>query len=281
MDNGLNNHLEIGALPELQVIALDDLVYHEETDRSRYAGIVEDLRVGGRLKNPPIVARSRRFEQYILLDGANRIAALNEWGFKHVVVQVIGLDDPLLQLHTWHHAIEQMDRSKIESTLEKMNNVTIAETEPGAELSNDSVCRVTFADNHALQVTQADGLDGRIGVLRDITGLYLKSPYFDRVSYTNIGHLKSNYPDFQALIEFRRFTKDELVQMVEQGLSLPTGVTRVFLPKRALGLNISLDFLRMNENLEQKNKRLRSMIRGRIREKSIRFYREPTFVFNE
>ncbi len=281
MENGLNNHLEIGALPELRVIALDDLLFHEDTDRNRYAGIVEDLRVGGRLKNPPIVARSDRVERFILLDGANRVSALREWGFNHVVVQVIGLDDPLLQLHTWHHAVETVSREDIESGLQEMADIVVRETTPAAELADHAVCRLTFADTHAVQVDCTNGLAGKIETLQKVTSLYLKTPHFDRVSYVNIDHLKSNYPEFQALIEFQRFTKDELRQMVENGLTLPTGVTRVFLPKRALGLNISLDFLRMNEDLEQKNKRLQSMIQGRIREKSIRFYREPTFVFNE
>ena len=80
---------------------------------------------------------------------------------------------------------------------------------------------------------------------------------------------------------FRRFTKLDFSSIVAAGIKLPAGITRVFLPKRALGLNVPLEFLRSSLTLEEKNRWVEEMILKKVRGKSIRFYREPTFAFDE
>jgi hypothetical protein len=277
--NENNNYLEIGALPDLRVIALDELAFHEEPDPHRLANMVQRMRTEGILKNPPIVAEPNGHKQYILLDGANRVSALLQWGFKDVLVQVVNLDDPLLDLQTWHHAVEKFGRESFEQICKTLPGISLAKgelLEPAKDL-----CSLTFSEGETIRVIGNGSLTNRVRDLKEITGVYLKEAVFDRVSYTNLEHLQKHYPDFQVLIRFRTFEKDDLVQLVTTGEKLPAGVTRVFLPKRALGLNISFDFLRSVAPLEEKNRRLHSLILEKVREKSIRFYREPTFRFDE
>jgi len=290
MDVHANHHLEIGALPDLRVIHLRDLVFHEEPDPHRLANMTSRLRTEGVLKNPPIVASGADGGPFILLDGANRVSALLAWGFEHMLVQVVALDDPLLDLQTWHHAVERFDEEffaeKIKALLGTHNCREVRppiddEARAGAIAATTAVCTLTFADGSSLAVHSDDGLLGRVRALKKVTGYYLTTPLFDRVSYTNLEHLKRNYPEFATLIRFHAFTVEELTQIVNTEERLPAGVTRVFLPKRALGLNIALDFLRSIATVEEKNRRLQAMILAKVRDKSIRFYREPTFVFDE
>ena len=69
--------------------------------------------------------------------------------------------------------------------------------------------------------------------------------------------------------------------MTDQNVLLPSGVTRVLLPKRALRFNMRLDILRSRLSTEEKNLLLDETIQQKIADKRIRFYRESTFSFDE
>jgi len=103
----------------------------------------------------------------------------------------------------------------------------------------------------------------------------------DRVSYTNLTHLRQHYPDFCALVCFKKISKENLIAVVEKNIYLPSGITRVILPKRALRLNVPLDILRFDAPVEEKNHWLQERITLQVQDKSIRFYYEPTFLFDE
>jgi hypothetical protein len=59
-----NGALKIGELPELHMVALDDVVLHEDPDAERVGRLLERFAAEGVLKNPPVVGR---------LDGQRRI----------------------------------------------------------------------------------------------------------------------------------------------------------------------------------------------------------------
>ena len=138
-----------------------------------------------------------------------------------------------------------------------------------------------FRDNSVLAIKGSENTIEQIKQLIEITSLYLGTPYFDRVSYFDMENLKTHYPEFQTLITFRNFEKKDFEDIIKSGLKLPAGITRVFLPKRALGLNIPLDFLKSDLTLDEKNRWLDEMIIKQVRSRAIRFYREPTFRFDE
>jgi hypothetical protein len=117
--------------------------------------------------------------------------------------------------------------------------------------------------------------------LRAFTALYHRFAYFDRVSYTDLDHLKHNYPHFSALASFGRFGREDLLTLADSGISVPSGITRVLLPKRALRFNLPLEVLRAERSLEEKEAWLQETIRALVARKAIRFYREPTFHFDE
>ncbi|MDZ7374457.1 MAG: hypothetical protein ONB23_10865 [candidate division KSB1 bacterium] len=275
-----NDELKIGELPRLQIIDIEQIVFHEEPDIERVARLVEKLGADGVLKNPPVVARYGDSARCILLDGANRVTALRKLDFQHVLVQEIDLEDPGLILATWHHAIEHLTRETLLGFAAAVSGVRLADTDVVAD-DPGYLCRLRFADQSEVALVGSSDLFEKVSQLKSFVGSYHRFEYMDRVSYTNLEHLKRNYRGFSALVSFPRFRREDLLAITRAGLLLPSGVTRVLLPKRALRFNLHLDILRAKLSVEEKNLWLRDTIQQKIQDKCIRFYREPTFFFDE
>ncbi len=280
----IRNHLKIGELPDLRIVPLSRLRFHEAPDEERLLNLVNRLGAEGILKNPPIVADPGDGDNFLILDGANRVTALSKLHFEHIPAQVVKIDDENLTVNCWHHAVERFDRPYFENHLRKIAALTIHESDVALEEIPKSpyfLCSLTFADKNSLLLESGGGLLQKVEILNQITDCYLHTSYYDRVSYLNLEHLAHNYPEFRTLLQFRTFGAGELMQIVNSGKKLPAGITRVVLPKRALGLNISLELLKSSLTLEEKNHWLQETMQKMVLHKSIRFYQEPTFVFDE
>jgi hypothetical protein len=292
------SRIKIGELPDLRIVAMDAILLHEEPDPRRRDAIEDRLRSERVLKHPPIVADPGD-GRFVVLDGANRVTAMRNLGIKHIPVQVVRLDDPNLEIRSWHHAVERLDRSFFLRALGTNGGMEVlgahvwigtgaaansAADSLGGSLRailNGHVCAVTFPAGDSIAVNSAASVFGRVSALERITRLYRDRPVFDRVSYTNLDDLRSHYPGFTALVSFRPFRRDEIMEVVRAGRVLPAGLTRIILPKRALGIDMPLDLLEQPVALERKNRSLRELIQRKVEERSIRFYEEPTFRFDE
>lgn len=283
-----DKQLKIGELPQLKIVPISEIIFHEEPDTERASKLSDFIRRENRLKNPPVVATNTENNKYILLDGANRLTALQSLEIPDVLVQHIELfDTGLIFLH-WHHTVEKFTKKSFLDQIQNLPAISIAQIKRGA-INNDNddeeeeklLCKIQFADASIYAVHAHENLFQRVTDLRNITSVYQSFRYMDRVSYTNLDHLKKNYPEFCAVIVFRKISKEELVAITNHNLRVPSGITRIILPKRALRLNVPLDILRFDVPIEQKNYWLHNRINEQIKDKSIRFYREPTFLFDE
>lgn len=279
-----NNRLKIGELPDLKIMSIDQIVFHEEPDLERSSSLQLFLQKEGKLKNPPVVAYYQDSTYCILLDGANRTTALKNLNIKDVLVQQVSLfDADLLFLH-WHHAVENFTKQEFLNRLHPIDGLMFRESDQkmiSREDNDNLLCQIQFADESIYRVLVSCDIFKKCYLLKKFTDVYKGFSYMDRVSYTNLTHLKMNYPNFCAIICFKKFTKEELIQIVQHNMKLPSGITRIILPKRALRLNVPLDILRFNAPVAEKNHWLQERIRLQIRDKSIRFYHEPTFLFDE
>jgi hypothetical protein len=277
MENGA---LKIGELPELHIVGLDDVVLHEDPDMDRVARLVDRFSADGILKNPPVVGRSKGHRR-IVLDGANRVTALRKLGYPHVLVQELDLFHPGLALETWHHAIERLPPAEILKHIDSVEGVVWAEDDGEVDSSPTGMARFQFADGRLISLRGADDLHEWVVQLHQVTRLYHRFAFFDRVSYTNLADLTRNYRNFSALVSFRPFSREDLQSLTHWDKRVPSGVTRVLLPKRALRFNIQLEMLRAGLSLEEKEEWLQQNILEKVEDKAIRFYREPTFFFDE
>ncbi len=272
--------LRVGELPVLHMADLHQVVLHEDPDMERVARLVDRFSADGVLKNPPVVGRNHG-HRAIVLDGANRITALRRLHYSHVLVQELFLDDPGLRLESWHHAIEGIPAEELLAHAGSVSGVFLT---PGEEphLSDASVlARFRFPDGRSTTIKGSEKLMERVQQLHDITRIYHRFSSFDRVSYSGMEDLVRHYRGFTALLSFHRFTLPELAALTQQDARVPSGITRILLPKRALRVNVQLEILRAGLSLEEKETWLRQTIRRKVEEKAIRFYREPTFFFDE
>lgn len=272
--------LRIGELPELHMASLDEVVLHEDPDMERVTRLVDRFSADGVLKNPPVVGRSQGHRR-IVLDGANRITALRKLDYSHVLVQELELFDSGLQLESWHHAIESIPGEEILSHANGVEGVSLVEGEEPPFSDPSVLARLRFPDRGSVTLVGAEELFQRVRQLHQITSVYHRFSNFDRVSYSGMEHLVRNYRSFTSLISFRRFTLKDLQAITGQDQRVPSGVTRFLLPKRALRFNLQLELLRAGLSLEEKERWLQQAIREKVSEKAIRFYREPTFFFDE
>jgi len=275
----VNGDLKIGELPELHMVALSDVVLHEDPDMERVARLVDRFSADGVLKNPPVVGRSKGHRK-IVLDGANRVTALRKLGYPHVLVQEMDLSHAGLSLGTWHHAIERLSAENLLDHAASIPGVTL-EKEAGPLDPVPQLARFHFPSGEIVSLKGAEELDKRVMQLHTLTKVYHRFAHFDRVSYTHLPDLVRNYRNFSALLSFRPFTVEDLQELTHWDRRVPSGLTRVLLPKRALRFNLQLEMLRAGLSLEEKEDWLQQTILERVADKSIRFYREPTFFFDE
>jgi hypothetical protein len=281
---GNDKQLKIGELPNLTIVPISEIIFHEDPDDERSTKLIEDIRKENRLKNPPVVATHSGTKKYILLDGANRLTALQSLNIPDVLVQHIDLFDPGLIFLHWHHAVEKFTKDNFLEVINNIPDIRITKSSAINLRANDKgdlLCQIQFADQSIYEVHAHTDLFQRVKDLRNITNIYKGFQYMDRVSYTNLDHLKGNYSRFCALIVFRKLVKEELIEVTNHGMRIPSGITRIIMPKRALRINVPLDILRFDVSTEQKNYWLQNRINEQIRDKSIRFYHEPTFLFDE
>jgi hypothetical protein len=71
------------------------------------------------------------------------------------------------------------------------------------------------------------------------------------------------------------------MQLCGEGYMLPSGITRFSVAPRALHVNYPLEELKADKPLEEKNEVLRRWLLDRIAHKGVRYYSEPTVLFDE
>ncbi|MFC1639508.1 hypothetical protein ACFL3B_01940 [Gemmatimonadota bacterium] len=275
-----NGALKIGELPVLHMVALDDVVLHEDPDAERVGRLLDRIVSDGVLRHPPVVGRLDGHRR-IVLDGANRVTALRKLDCRHALVQEIDLFDPDLVLDSWHHAIEHLTPEALLAHARSVPEVILEEGDQPADNGLASLVRFRFIDGIWEARSASDNLTARVRQLRDLTRVHHGLENFDRVSYTDMAQLQRHYRHFTALMSFPLFTREDLVELTGREQRLPSGITRVLIPKRALRFNLQLQVLQASISVEEKEARLQQTIQQKVADKSIRFYREPTFCFDE
>ena len=112
-------------MPNLRVVPVAELLLHEQHDAQRTEPLLRRLQSDGVLKNPPIVAPIRGEQRYVVLDGANRVTALQALGIACVAVQVVDYEDAELILDTWHHLIKGVGADRVRGALQALQSVRI------------------------------------------------------------------------------------------------------------------------------------------------------------
>jgi hypothetical protein len=272
-------------MPDLRVVPVAELLLHEQHDAQRTGPLLHRLQGDGVLRNPPVVAAIRGEPRYVVLDGANRVTAMQALGVAHVVVQVVDYEDADLALHTWHHLIKGIAAERVPRMLRALRGVAIDlanATRARAQLARREILAFVETRNGETWALRASGdLHQRSRRLNEIVDLYKGQAQVFRASADHLPSLLPLHADAAALVVFPRFAPAEIVDLARVGARLPAGITRHVIPRRALRLNVPLAVLNGGSSLSEKNSWLADWLAQRQASKTVRYYQESTFLFDE
>ncbi|HUJ76451.1 MAG TPA: ParB N-terminal domain-containing protein, partial [bacterium] len=231
--------------PTLRLVPTARIRFHENPERRRTERLMARIKQDALLRNPPIVA-TMPGEDYLLLDGANRVSAFRELGHDLVPVQLVDYGSQAIQLKGWHHLLVDGRALNLKSQYGMLRGVALQKV-PREQLGPLLEFRRIYA---ALvdESYQAWGLfpqppgraipiHQRIETLNQIISCYEGQSKLERIKLVDYSKL----PEVLRTVEhqlclFPVLTKEELLQLTQDGVMLPTGITRHLIPGRALGL---------------------------------------------
>jgi hypothetical protein len=273
-------------LPDLRIVDTRRLVLHEESDPTRSERIADRLREEKVLGNPPIVASTRGTSRLIVLDGANRVSAAFVLKLPALMVQVVDYDDPEVRLNQWHHLLLDFDETQLLSALEKIPGAVLERARGGSRgrprFRGRTACLVRLKSGATWNVIPRVG-QSPAAVMRAVTDIYKRKTQIYRIADEQIDMLADRtHANVTAVILFPGFRKSDIVRFaLHEGEKLPPGITRHFIPNRALKVNLPLGVLRGRKSLAARGRELDAWIEKKSREKRIRAYPEPTVIFDE
>ena len=274
-------------LPRLEFISLASIFFHEQHDERRTLPLIERIRESGFFRNPPIVTPlGDNTGRYMVLDGANRVTALREMGFRDVLVQVVRPGDAGFNLQNWNHVVWELPPQVLFEGIGDVPGVSLLE-------SNDDESHLELRKFNGLALLQIpDGsryvvsaLAGemviRVGLLNAIVDSYKERASYDRTGNHEIRPLLGKYPNLSGLVIFPHFQIEDVLFLAGAGCLLPSGITRFAISPRAMHVNYPLYELASDRPLDEKNAALQQWVRKRLERKGIRYYAEATFLYDE
>jgi hypothetical protein len=281
-----NSNIQISAHAlTLRVVRLADVLLHERTDPQRVAQLVARIQTDRWLQNPPIVALHA--DRYILLDGATRVTALRQLGYRDVVAQIVDYELPGLTLETWNHLLTGLPISDFLDSLRRLNGVTLVPTTLAAAAQalerRESIGTLILAQGRvlALRLTVAASLATQVDMLNGMVAAYEGRSQLQRIAPAEVAELEQGKFAWDAVIVFPRYRPEDIRALALNGHKLPAGITRHIIPGRAMRINIPLALLQRADSLERKNAQLAEWLQTQMRERRVRYYHEPVFLFDE
>ncbi len=274
-------------LPLLAILRIDKLLLHEEHDRQRTLPLLDKLQKSGVLRNPPIITPLHdRTGRYMVLDGAHRMLALEMLGIPHILAQVVEPDDPGMNLNPWNHVLWEWNTEAFLEQLGEIPNLELKRCDleqARQELINKQALAIILTpedDTYAACPPTAD-LGTRVNKLHAIVDQYKDRAKLDRTNLIDIEKLNAMYPSLTGLVVMPPFRIEEVLYLVGKGILLPTGSTRFSTSPRALRVNYPLEELAGDMSLEEKDNKLQKWLQEKVASKSVRYYEEATFLFDE
>jgi hypothetical protein len=266
----------------LQIVPLDKVFPHELLDARRVDHLVKRLKAEQKLVNPPIVVEVGG--RYVVLDGATRVAAMQQLGYPHIVVQRVP-NLSVLGLRTWYHVICQISLTDLINLLQSLPEIVLVKSEPEKVLDDmleyGGICYLHTAEGQVWLIQPAAGIN-RLEALNQLTDAYLKTAgQVARTITRSIAALRQEHPDMTALVVFPEYSVEQVLQIAQAGRALPAGITRFIIPGRVLRLNTPLEPLRSQQSLAEKNEWLYHQVMELLSTGKARYYEEPVYLLDE
>lgn len=263
--------------PDLRIVPTATLRAHEEHDSQRSVPLAERLRHESIMINPPVVA-PMRVDEFVILDGANRVHAFEELAYPHILVQVTPYETGQVELSTWNHVIGNWDSGVFLAHLDHLDGITVIDGHHA-----DSIAHVVmrnggdFTLQSSVHTTQE-----RNAALRRFVSLYQRNARLHRTADIEVDQAWRLYPEATALVTFPLYQPSDIIEAAREKAFLPPGVSRHIVHGRAIRVNYPLDMLReVRLSLDEKNAALRTWMQTKLANRQVRYYAEATYQFDE
>jgi hypothetical protein len=260
----------------LKLLKISDIKLHENTENKRLRNIFQRISHDKFLNNPVIVAKYN--DDYILIDGANRLSSLEEIGCKLVLAQIIDYKDKAIKLLSWNHFVYDFELSKLTELCEK----DIRSGQKAAAKGINKVLASDIENNKHILIIFPNNFEKSLDALLKITSLYAHKYIFDRTeSDIKIKELQKFSRKKGVLIDFPDFSKEDIVKIARNNLKIPTGISRHILRNRVLHVRYPIKNLLDTKNLIEKMKELEKYLYKKIDDNKVRQYKESVIIFDE
>ena len=275
VENGRSNH--IVPTPDLRIVPVGSLHPHEEHDSQRSQPLIARIRTETTMINPPLVAPMDG-DQFVVLDGANRVYAFSELGYPHVLVQVASYDSGYVELSNWQHVVAAWSTDQFIQHLQRIPEVAVR---AGYELN--AIARLLLDDESVVSVcASATTLKERNAALCRVVAVYQRNARLHRTALVDPDSIWPLYPDANAIVFFPPYLPADIIAAAELNAYLPPGISRHIVHGRAIRVNYPLDALSDSDtSLEQKNADLLAWMQNKLANRQVRYYAEATYQFDE
>jgi hypothetical protein len=203
-----------------------------------------------------------------------------------VLVQIVDPDDPGLDLQNWNHVVWELNAERFLSGFRNLPGIEmVTNPDPQAEPEIEGDCGLAVVRScrgHTYSLcTEAEDLEQRVEQLNLIVDSYNDRSRLDRTSSRDVELLGKIYPLLSGVVIFPHFEIEDVMRLAGEGYLLPSGITRFTVSPRALHVNYPLEELASDQSLERKNLHLQKWLQERVEKKGVRYYAEPTFLFDE
>lgn len=251
----------ISSLKDLRLVEPRCLILHEAHDEARLARLKERIVSEGEQRNP--VVASPYGDRFLVLDGAHRVRAMDELGARFVLVQVV---EPPERAEGWGHVVRGMGTFDPDDA----DGLVV-----GEEMGGEAVAEIETSRGETVAVRSREA--GSLARSRAMWGLQARYPEEAAVRRVE-PDVAVRLSGGEALIRYRPFAPEELVEIVGSGAVLPAGVTRFRVRERVLGVRYPLGRM-MDGEPRARNVELRRFVSERWAENRVRYYREPVVLF--
>jgi hypothetical protein len=189
-----------------------------------------------------------------------------------------------VNLHTWFHAIRDVNPTKLVKLLDDLPEVSMVESDPQKVLDEmielGGLCYLHTVDDKVYLIRPASGVN-HLEALNRLTNTYIGVSNVTRTLSTDVNHLHQEYSDLAALVVFSEYKVEQVLQIAKVGHVLPAGITRFVITGRVLRLNAELNFLKSSKSLGEKNQWLSQLLLEKLTKNKVRFYQEPVYLLDE
>ncbi len=262
--------------PDLRIVDINSVLPHEKSDIQRSKPLIKRIDAAEYFTNPPVVAEIED-NKFVLMDGANRHNSLKYLKFPHILVQVADYKTEFIELGVWQHIVADWDSSHFIQQLERIDGIEVQ-----AGWDSHAVAQILLREGPVYGIhAKIDNIIERNFTLRQVVETYHNNATLYRTPLTDPTHIWSLYPNGIALVMFPTYEPQNIIDAATNQAFLPPGVSRHIIHGRALKLNFPMEKLRADLPLEEKNQHLQQWMRKKLATRSVRYYAESTYQFDE